>query len=73
MAMLKLPPLAEHQRLETKVQQFQQQLTQLEAQVQQSRQSVQHLLQSVLKKAFETKESKVYKMEEEASMVAEGK
>ena len=67
----RFPPLAEQQHIVAKVQQLQKQLSQLEAQVQQSRQYAQQLLQSVLKEAFEQK-GKVYEMEEEVSMVAEG-
>lgn len=52
-----LPPLQEQHRIVTKVQQLQQQLSQLEAQVQQSRQYAQQLLQSVLREAFEQKET----------------
>ncbi len=67
-----LPPLAEQQRIVSKVQQLQQQLTQLEAQVQQSRQYAQQLLQIVLKEAFEQK-GKMYEMEEKVTMAAEEK
>jgi len=52
-----LPPLQEQHRIVTKVQLLQQQLSQLEAQVQQSRQYAQQLLQSVLREAFEQKET----------------
>jgi type I restriction enzyme, S subunit len=70
--LIPLPPLAEQQRIVTKVQQLQQQLSQLQAQVQQSRQYDQQLLQSVLKEAFEQKR-KVYEMKEKVglNMVAE--
>ncbi len=66
-----LPPLPEQQRIVAKVKQLQRQLSQLEEQVQQSREYAQHLLQSLLREAFEEK-GKVYEMaEEKVTMVAE--
>jgi len=65
-----LPPQLEQQRIITKVQQLQQQLSSLEVQVQQSQQYAQLLLQTVLKEAFEAKE-KQYEMNEELSLAAE--
>jgi len=71
MQVFPLPPLLEQQRIVAKVQQLQEQLSQLETQVQKSRKYAQHLLQSVLREAFEEK-GKVYKMEKEVlNIVAE--
>lgn len=59
-----LPPLQEQHRIVAKVHQLQQQLNQLEVQVQQSRQYAQQLFQSVLKEAFEQKETIVVTKQE---------
>ena len=65
-----LPPFLEQQRIVSKAQQLQKQLSQLEAQVQQSRRYAQQLFQSVLREAF-SQNSKSYKKEyKELSTIA---
>lgn len=68
--LISLPPMAEQQRIVTKVQQLQRQLSQLETKVQQSRQYAQQLLQTVLQEAFRSKD-KVYAINDDLSYAAE--
>lgn len=68
--LISLPPLPEQQRIVTKVQQLQQQLSALEKQVQQSRQYANQLLQAVLKEAFAVNK-KEYATNEQLTMAAE--